>query len=1091
MRPSLGALCLVLLALCPRTARALRVACELTLGADVHSVAVGVADGNTTVAQLAGLAGGKLVKKLRLRRGLVLSDLETEGAWLDPDDQLWPLETAHGLSVEGRVVGLAEEEGAPSGLVKDVPSWRTLVDDEGHWLHDVGDKYGFSCTLAGGERGGGGRDQSGASGGGESLAGILDTAAEVHNVLDSLAQPTEPQDEAIDFWADEAMLILEQLRLEGPLESEDPVMMPETETAAQIGDWLSSALAGTGGADGDEDEFEEEQWGGIILDDEEEERYWAQHEAEMEARASGEADASSSAEEEAEAADPKPRAEADATDELPGDSATAAAPTEKTGGSSTPAKKQRSRRRKRALSDDGESAAPDSETDAALAPDANGCTTFACHYACPPGTKKTGLSQNCCGDGLCLALENEERCPVDCAGVIVNGMIGPGTYIDPSVQQRQQQQQMQQQQPAQTESDASNADERVPMAREEAGTMLMQDGKQALPVVWVPKSRIDEYRAQGFRTLENLLGTTEPLPYAPHPQQEGGQQQQPPHGIPFDPTKTTASEAQAQHRVRQQQQQQSGKKKRAWSTQMPTQSEIEQSKVMARRAAGAIQCNTCLFLLQDLWGKVLGVGANTEEQQAIHRMQFGTENDIMAAVEKMCGAPGAAAPFRGAYLLEEAKDCATHPLPGCGHQGFSLRRRQPPLPADIVPLSWRTDALKLACNDLSNALDVEIAEKFYSLTNGKAIYQLSREEVLKLKVTEKDMIVDLCSDRCVGLTIKTSATAVAQQGSGPSSGLSGGQIQHHTTNGRVVNKLDLKRLDSYPVVGNTAGNAAQMQAQQHRLNQMNQPVRTYGSSSGQVWTAPGSVASVPQKQHQHQQAAAGENAKQPPHSQSAIHASVVVNAAINAANHDQVPQNQKAKTVLDALEHRTLSSHRAKQQQQQQQRLAQQQQQHQSMTKAQYEANVKSKEAYLQKKEMEQKSGQDAAAKLLDAIKQKKEVAATLTGQTAEELQAAEKRRTRDEEASAASAPAPPVRQDGTDHAETSKRGKESPKVAPSAPDAIFGASVRKKAMETAEQDTEEDEAAQKKKKEKKDRKTKGGKGKGKKSRKKTAKDDL
>ena len=83
------------------------------------------------------------------------------------------------------------------------------------------------------------------------------------------------------------------------------------------------------------------------------------------------------------------------------------------------------------------------------------------------------------------------------------------------------------------------------------------------------------------------------------------------------------------------------------------------------------------------------------------------------------------------------------------------------------------------------------------------------------------------------------------------------------------------------------------------------------------------------------------------------------------------------------------------------------------------------------------------------------------------------------------------MRQDGTDHAETSKRGKESPKVAPSAPDAIFGASVRKKAMETAEQDTEEDEAAQKKKKEKKDRKTKGGKGKGKKSRKKTAKDDL
>ena len=49
-------------------------------------------------------------------------------------------------------------------------------------------------------------------------------------------------------------------------------------------------------------------------------------------------------------------------------------------------------------------------------------------------------------------------------------------------------------------------------------------------------------------------------------------------------------------------------------------------------------------------------------------------------MEKMCGSVGAAAPFRGAYLLEEAKDCATHPMPGCGHKGFSLRRRHPVLP---------------------------------------------------------------------------------------------------------------------------------------------------------------------------------------------------------------------------------------------------------------------------------------------------------------------------------------------------------------------------------------------------------------------------
>ena len=67
-------------------------------------------------------------------------------------------------------------------------------------------------------------------------------------------------------------------------------------------------------------------------------------------------------------------------------------------------------------------------------------------------------------------------------------------------------------------------------------------------------------------------------------------------------------------------------------------------------------------------------------------------------MEKMCGSVGAAAPFRGAYLLEEAKDCATHPMPGCGHKGFSLRRRHPVLPADIVPLSWRTVKRTTLCS---------------------------------------------------------------------------------------------------------------------------------------------------------------------------------------------------------------------------------------------------------------------------------------------------------------------------------------------------------------------------------------------------------
>ena len=193
-------------------------------------------------------------------------------------------------------------------------------------------------------------------------------------------------------------------------------------------------------------------------------------------------------------------------------------------------------------------------------------------------------------------------------------------------------------------------------------------------------------------------------------------------------------------------------------------------------------------------------------------------------MEKMCGSVGAAAPFRGAYLLEEAKDCATHPMPGCGHKGFSLRRRHPVLPADIVPLSWRTvrarpcscfhslcatawctrrtdwirgcsaversmslehacrrcpfcvsvaqldgveltaaaacarqDALKLACIDLAEALDVEIAEAFYSLSKGRAYYEMTNEQIARVRIREKEVVVGLCSERCAGQIIKHGA----------------------------------------------------------------------------------------------------------------------------------------------------------------------------------------------------------------------------------------------------------------------------------------------------------------------------------------------
>ena len=43
------------------------------------------------------------------------------------------------------------------------------------------------------------------------------------------------------------------------------------------------------------------------------------------------------------------------------------------------------------------------------------------------------------------------------------------------------------------------------MARAEVEAMLLQNGKQALPVVWVPPRRVDDYRRQGFKTLDSIF----------------------------------------------------------------------------------------------------------------------------------------------------------------------------------------------------------------------------------------------------------------------------------------------------------------------------------------------------------------------------------------------------------------------------------------------------------------------------------------------------------------------------------------------------------------------------------------------------------
>ena len=202
-----------------------RVSARLVLGADLHSLAV-IAEHNTTVAELGELAGRKLVKKLRLGAGVVLDELESEGDWLDPEDHVGPLQLE---TVDGVVLGLLAE-GAEGGDMIPAAEWRSLVDKDGHWLNDVAAKYGLRCAAS---------DPS------ASTNVPADTAAPSEPAA---RPPAEAPDAGgggdLSFFADEAMLILEQLRLEGPLESEDSAveMMPSASPAEQINDWLATAL---------------------------------------------------------------------------------------------------------------------------------------------------------------------------------------------------------------------------------------------------------------------------------------------------------------------------------------------------------------------------------------------------------------------------------------------------------------------------------------------------------------------------------------------------------------------------------------------------------------------------------------------------------------------------------------------------------------------------------------------------------------------------------------------------------------------------------------------------------------------------------
>ena len=448
-----------------------RVSARLALGDDVHALAV-VANDNATVAELGSLAARKLAKKLKLGAEVVLSELESEGDWLDPDDRVGAL----GLtSVDGTVLGLANggEAGGMAHAMR-TEQWAAFSDDDAHWLNDVASKYGMWCSA------GGGSSVDSAAGGSAAAAGATPSGG-AEAVLIELAREPSPQPEPVTagFWADEAMGILEQLRTEGTLESEDHIESSPTETATAMGDWLSAALDDVATLSEEWETLELDEWETLELDEhDEQEPQPAQPVAPAEPAPQGAEAIETGAQQQSESAQPE------------------------------------------------EELTFDSGQQAKLA---------ALHGMMAEPAAQEG---QCAGDGVPAAAR-------------------------------------------------AAMDQRVPMARHDASTTALQDGKQALPVVWVPNAKVDDYRRQGFRTLDSFFSDRG----LPKPRQ----QQQ--HPVPPDATIATNEIGM----------------------------DLDTSRDMARRAAEAIKCNTCLFLLQDLWSKVIGVGANDPQSQAIHRSTFSTE----------------------------------------------------------------------------------------------------------------------------------------------------------------------------------------------------------------------------------------------------------------------------------------------------------------------------------------------------------------------------------------------------------------------------------------------------------------------------------
>ncbi len=165
----------------------------------------------------------------------------------------------------------------------------------------------------------------------------------------------------------------------------------------------------------------------------------------------------------------------------------------------------------------------------------------------------------------------------------------------------------------------------------------------------------------------------------------------------------------------------------------------------ANAAARELKCPLCMLLVEDLWAKVLGMGSEAAP--------LTTEDQMFDLIDKTCGKGGRPVPFRGAYVLAQQGD--TNERKATGSNGgssasFSLRRRDPPVPASQVPGDgWEADALKIGCQDFVASMETDIAEQFYLMVEGRETALKENKTVAAaMQAAGKPLFERLCDSRC-------------------------------------------------------------------------------------------------------------------------------------------------------------------------------------------------------------------------------------------------------------------------------------------------------------------------------------------------------